>query len=83
MKSLSLVIALYNQLEFTRQCLASIKAHTPAPFELILIDNGCVDGTTEYLRGVDATVISNAQTLVVRRPGTRGYVPVGVMSSVS
>lgn len=72
MKSLSLVIALYNQLEFTRQCLASIKAYTPAPFELILIDNGCVDGTTEYLRGVEATVISNAQNLGCAKAWNQG-----------
>ncbi|MCS6318226.1 MAG: glycosyltransferase family 2 protein [Nitrospira sp.] len=72
MKSLSLVIALYNQLEFTRQCLASIKASTPAPFELILIDNGCVDGTAEYLRGVDATVISNEQNLGFAKAWNQG-----------
>ena len=47
MKSVSLVIALYNQVDYTRRCIASIIECTPRPFELILIDNGCVDGTAE------------------------------------
>ncbi len=72
MKSFSLVIALYNQIEFTRRCIASITAHTPTPFELILIDNGCADGTAEYLRHLDAVVISNQQNLGCAKAWNQG-----------
>ncbi|MDI3467527.1 MAG: hypothetical protein OJF50_006348 [Nitrospira sp.] len=72
MKSVSLVIALYNQLDYTRRCIASIMECTPRPFELILIDNGCVDGTAEYLRTVDATVITNDTNLGCAKAWNQG-----------
>ncbi|MFO0767975.1 MAG: glycosyltransferase [Nitrospiraceae bacterium] len=63
MTSVSLVIALYNQLGHTRQCIDSIKRHSPADVELILVDNGSTDGTADYLRTVDATTILNPTNL--------------------
>jgi GT2 family glycosyltransferase len=72
MKSVSLVIALYNQVDYTRRCIASIMECTPRPFELILIDNGCVDGTAEYLRTVDATVITNDTNLGCAKAWNQG-----------
>src|SRR5690349_15108709 len=46
----SLVIAAYNQLQYTRQCLDSILRDADrAPYEIIVIDNGSSDGTREYL----------------------------------
>lgn len=72
MKTLSLVIALYNQLEFTRRCIASIKEHTPGPFELILINNGCVDGTAEYLEGLDANIVINERNLGCAKAWNQG-----------
>ncbi len=56
----SIVIVTYNQLEYTRQCLDSIRRLTGEPFELIAIDNGSNDGTVEYLRGFqDVRLIAN------------------------
>jgi N-acetylglucosaminyl-diphospho-decaprenol L-rhamnosyltransferase len=73
MKSVSLVIALYNQLDYTRRCIESIIRCTPTPYELILIDNGCVDGTAHYLRGVPATtVITNATNLGCAKAWNQG-----------
>ncbi|HET9961231.1 MAG TPA: glycosyltransferase family 2 protein [Nitrospiraceae bacterium] len=72
MKPVSLVIALYNQLEFTRQCLASIKAHTPDSVELILVDNGSVDGTADYLKTVEAKVILNPRNLGCAKAWNQG-----------
>ena len=59
-----MVILTRNELEYTQRCIASIRAHTPEPYELILVDNGSTDGTLEYLRGLpDATVIANETNL--------------------
>ena len=55
----SLVIAVYNQVDYTRQCIESIARCTQVPYELILIDNGSMDGTKKFLGTVKATVISN------------------------
>lgn len=48
-KLTSIVIITYNQLEYTRRCLASIRNFTGVPYELIVVDNGSTDGTAEYL----------------------------------
>jgi len=45
----SIIILVHNQLEYTRQCLDSIKEHTSGPYELIIVDNGSTDGTAQYL----------------------------------
>jgi O-antigen biosynthesis protein len=46
----SIVIPTYNQLDYLKQCVQSIWAHTPEQVELIIIDNGSVDGTEEWLK---------------------------------
>ncbi|MGQ9677257.1 MAG: glycosyltransferase, partial [Chloroflexota bacterium] len=47
----SIVIPVFNKVEFTRQCIEALyknTAHKP-PFEVIVVDNASTDGTTEYL----------------------------------
>ena len=44
------MIVTHNQLEYTRQCLDSIRRLTDEPYELIVVDNGSTDGTVDYLR---------------------------------
>jgi GT2 family glycosyltransferase/2-polyprenyl-3-methyl-5-hydroxy-6-metoxy-1,4-benzoquinol methylase/tetratricopeptide (TPR) repeat protein len=58
----SIVIATHNQIDYTRQCLESIRQYTDEPYELIVVDNGSTDGTPEYLQGLGNWVklISNA-----------------------
>ncbi|MDB5410620.1 MAG: glycosyl transferase [Rhodospirillales bacterium] len=43
------VIYTYNRKELLTQCLASVQAQMVSPERIILIDNGCSDGTQEYL----------------------------------
>ena len=57
----SVIILTHNQLPYTQQCLESVRLHTQAPYELILVDNGSQDGTVEYLRQQnDVQLIENA-----------------------
>lgn len=56
----SIVILTHNALEYTRTCLQSVLLHTDPSHEVILVDNGSSDGTTETL-----------QQIVLSRPGTR------------
>lgn len=55
----SIIIAVYNQLVYTKRCLEAICKWTSLPFELIIIDNGSTDGTEDFLRELDAFVIVN------------------------
>jgi glycosyltransferase involved in cell wall biosynthesis len=65
----SIIIPCWNQLAFTKQCIAALKIHTRPSWELIVIDNGSTDGTAIYLDGardiaaVPVTVVSNATNL--------------------
>ena len=65
----SIIIPVWGQLEFTQQCLASLKEHTRPAWELIVIDNGSNDGTAAYLAGVrdmasvPVTVVTNLTNL--------------------
>ena len=72
MKSVSLVIALYNQVDYTRRCIDSISRCTKKPYELILVDNGSVDGTAEWLPTVEATVIVNEKNLGCAKAWNQG-----------
>jgi GT2 family glycosyltransferase len=50
----SVIVPCYGQLEYTRLCLPRVLRYSRAPFEVILIDAGALDGTPEYLAGVAA-----------------------------
>jgi GT2 family glycosyltransferase len=50
----SLIILCHNEVEYTRQCLDSVLAHTRPPYELILLDNASTDETPAYLEEVRA-----------------------------
>jgi len=49
----SIIIPTYNKLAYTQQCLASIALNSngydrPLNYEIIVVDNGSTDGTTDY-----------------------------------
>ena len=62
----SIVILTHNQLEYTRQCLASIRQYTDEPYELIVIDNASTDGTPHYLAAQDDVTL-------IRNDSNRGF----------
>lgn len=45
----SIVIPVYNQLEFTRKCIESLVETIYETIELIIVDNASMDGTKEFL----------------------------------
>lgn len=71
-RTVSLVIPLYNQLDYTRQCLESLRRHAAMPYELILVDNASSDGTPEYIRTQQATVIANPTNLGCAKAWNQG-----------
>ena len=48
----SIVILACNELRYTKECVASIRRHTPEPHEIIFIDNGSKDETISWLRAL-------------------------------
>ena len=48
----SIVILTFNELKYTRECIESIRKHTPEPHEIIFVDNASTDGTLKWLRKI-------------------------------
>ena len=69
----SMVILAHNQLAYTRQCIASIMAHTREFFELIVVDNGSTDGTARYLETELAGLILAGTLKIVSSETNLGY----------
>lgn len=46
----SVVCAVHNQLDYTKQFAASLEQNADCAYELILVDNGSSDGTTEWAK---------------------------------
>src|SRR6185369_6908531 len=64
MMGVSIVIPLFNQVEYTRQCVESLRRHKMENAEVLLIDNGSTDGTSEYLVScTDLNIIRNRANL--------------------
>ncbi|MBU6366008.1 MAG: glycosyltransferase family 2 protein [Gemmatimonadetes bacterium] len=46
-------ILTHNGLDHTTRCLASLQAHTQAPWRAVVVDNASQDDTPAFLRGLD------------------------------
>lgn len=53
----SIVVPCCGMLEYTKLCVPSILKHSRPPFELIFLDIGSLDGTVEYLAGLQAGLL--------------------------
>lgn len=50
-KFTSIIILTYNQIEYTKLCIESIRKFTPKnKYEIIIIDNNSTDGTVDWLK---------------------------------
>ena len=57
---ISIITAIYNQLPVNKIFWEYLKKNTCQPFELIIIDNGSTDGSSDFFKSVGATVINNS-----------------------
>lgn len=53
----SIVIPAFNQLDYCKQCLHSLLAHTTVPHKLILVDNGSDDGVGPFFDSIPGAVV--------------------------
>ena len=74
----SIIIPVFNNLEYTRDCLASIYQHASPeiPFEVIVVDNGSTGGTGVFLQQEQARgrvrLLANAENLGFARACNQG-----------
>jgi glycosyltransferase involved in cell wall biosynthesis len=67
----SMIIPCWNQLEFTRKCIAALMRRTRPPWELIVVNNGSTDGTGDYLAGVQD--VSPVPVTIIANGTNRGF----------
>jgi GT2 family glycosyltransferase/glycosyltransferase involved in cell wall biosynthesis len=59
---ITIIIITYNQWEYTKKCVDSIKKFTKIPYKILIVDNGSTDETKEYLKKLkDVDVILNKE----------------------
>jgi GT2 family glycosyltransferase/2-polyprenyl-3-methyl-5-hydroxy-6-metoxy-1,4-benzoquinol methylase len=63
----SIVMLTFNRLQLTQQAIASLRASTRQPYELIVVDNGSTDGTPAYLDQLEREGVR-----VIKNPDNRG-----------
>jgi GT2 family glycosyltransferase len=69
----SIVVVTFNNLPFTRMCIASLLANTDGlDYELFVVDNGSRDGTPDYLRAVASV---NPHVRLILNDANRGFAP--------
>jgi GT2 family glycosyltransferase/glycosyltransferase involved in cell wall biosynthesis/peptidoglycan hydrolase CwlO-like protein len=51
----SIIIPVFNQMNYTKQCIDRIRNNTAKPFQIIIVNNGSTDGTKEYLDSLQSS----------------------------
>ncbi|MBL7645977.1 MAG: glycosyltransferase [Candidatus Hydrogenedentes bacterium] len=59
---ISIIIPAFNQLGYTRQCIASILENTEGEYRLILVDNGSTEAVYEFFCAVPGAVPIRSET---------------------
>jgi GT2 family glycosyltransferase len=76
----SIVIPVFNQVDYTRRCLEVLSENTPSGlYEVVIVDNGSTDGTHELLTQLegDVRVISNESNLGFAKACNQGAAAAG------
>jgi len=59
---ISVIVVVWNRAELTLRCLRALEAVSDPPFELIIVDNGSSDETTQLLARVDGARLLRRET---------------------
>jgi GT2 family glycosyltransferase len=68
----SIIVPCCGMLQYTKLCVPSILKHSRPPFELIFLDIGSLDGTVEYLTGLQTGLAGRIRVEIVRTPTDLG-----------
>jgi glycosyltransferase involved in cell wall biosynthesis len=73
MKKILVITITRNRLETTRKYLSQLKRKAGYEYKHVIVDNGSLDGTVEWLKGKGYDVVSNIENEGIVRAWVRGY----------
>ncbi len=71
--TLSIVIPVYNEERYIKKCLSAIKKQTVKPFEVIIVDNNCIDRTIEIAKKFDFVTIIKEEKQGIANARNKGF----------
>lgn len=72
MAECDVIIPVWNQLAYTKDCIESIIKNTDSSYRIIIVDNASDDETKQYLEGLNKT--QNPQIMLLRNEENLGFV---------
>jgi glycosyltransferase involved in cell wall biosynthesis len=69
METVSVIVACFNQRQYIEQCIDSILSQTYPDIEAIVVDDGSIDGTRDYLKTAAARYRQIKVAFNERNPG--------------
>jgi len=72
MSKCDIIIPVWDQLEITRECVDSILRNTDYPYRVIIVDNGSLPPTRDYLAGLEG--VKDLDLLLIRNDRNLGFV---------
>ena len=69
--TVSIIILCMNNLEYTKKCIESIRKNTTVPYQLVVVDNGSIDETPQYLR----SIMADDKDILIRLHKNIGFGP--------
>ncbi|MCA0242580.1 MAG: glycosyltransferase [Proteobacteria bacterium] len=64
-----IIVCVHNALDDVKRCLESVRLHTPAPYGLVIVDDGSAAPTRDYL----AAYAQQHGALLLRNEAAQGY----------
>lgn len=68
--AVSIIIPVFNKIEYTKKCIESILKNTNEGFEVLVVDNGSNDGTEEYFAEITK---SENRIRYIKNPENLGF----------
>lgn len=73
-ETISIVIPVYNQVHWTKRCLASLLKHSVRARELVIVDNHSTDETPEFLKSISKDFENNGWKIqIITNAENRGF----------
>jgi GT2 family glycosyltransferase len=69
----SIIVPIYNKIEFTMQMLSGLFENTKTPYEIIIIDNNSVDASEKVIKEFFKSKPEGVEGVYIKNPQNQGY----------